>query len=86
MSEEITSEMISRRATFSLLGAAVALSVAAPATPLTAAEATFGIRGAFLDFIDARVKRRASTPTGFWSSRTAGSPTSERMTRSPRGT
>jgi len=38
MSEEITSEMISRRATFSLLGAAAALSVAAPATPLTAAE------------------------------------------------
>jgi len=28
------------------------LSVAAPATPLTAAEAAFGIRGAFLDFID----------------------------------
>jgi len=52
MSEEITSEMISRRATFSLLGAAAALSVAAPATPLTAAEAAFGIRGAFLDFID----------------------------------
>ena len=47
MSEEITSEMISRRATFSLLGAAAALSVAAPATPLTAAEAAFGIRGAF---------------------------------------
>lgn len=45
MSEEITSEMISRRATFSLLGAAAALSVAAPATPLTAAEAAFGIRG-----------------------------------------
>src|SRR6478736_1222927 len=52
MSEEITSEMISRRATFSLLGAAAALSVAAPATRLTAAEAAFGIRGAFLDFID----------------------------------
>ncbi|HEY5770242.1 MAG TPA: hypothetical protein VIS71_10395, partial [Terrimicrobium sp.] len=45
MSEEITSEMISRRATFSLLGAAAALSVAAPATPLTAAEAAFGIPG-----------------------------------------
>jgi guanine deaminase len=51
MSEKINSEMISRRATFSLLGAAAALSVA-PATPLTAAEAAFGIRGAFLDFID----------------------------------
>ena len=35
---------------------------------------------------DVRVKRRASTPMGCWSSRTAGSPTSARMTRSPRGT
>lgn len=52
MSEKINSEMISRRGTFSLLGVAAALSVAVPATPLTAAEAAFGIRGTFLDFIE----------------------------------
>jgi cytosine/adenosine deaminase-related metal-dependent hydrolase len=52
MNEEINSEMISRRGTFSLLGAAASLSVAVPATLLTAAEAAFGIRGTFLDFIE----------------------------------
>ena len=39
MSEKIKSEMISRRRAFSLLGSAAALSLAVPATLLTATDA-----------------------------------------------
>jgi hypothetical protein len=39
MSEEIKSELISRRGAFSLLGLAAAFSVAVPATMLTATDA-----------------------------------------------
>ena len=39
MSEKITSEMISRRRAFSLLGLAAALGVAVPATMLTVSDA-----------------------------------------------
>ena len=45
MSEKITSEIISRRRAFSLLGLAAALGLAVPATMLTVSDAEAQTRG-----------------------------------------